>query len=133
LEPHGGQGGLHISGKWGLKLQVLAGEGVGEAQTVSMQGLSLYLGTVAAAIQAVAQQWQANGRHVHPDLVGATGVQGPMHHTALVVAVQAFKAGVSWFARLAGQVHHSHAQAVARVAPHGQFNLTRFVATPGAL
>ena len=61
--------------------------------------------------------------------MGAPGLQRALHPTTFVCVVQQRKARTGRFARLVCEVHHRHAQAVARVTPHRRLHLP--LARPG--
>ena len=65
----------HVLGQAGTKVQRLPGNRVHQRQPPGMQGLPLHTRCGAAAIQRVRHQGVANGRHMHPDLVGAAGLE----------------------------------------------------------
>ncbi len=96
-----------------------------------MQGLALKTGQRPAAIEFIGQQGVAQMQQVDSDLVGAAGVQLAVHKTGLRLAGQQAHVGACGLARLAVQVNHRHAGALARIAPDGLINLHRSSGQPG--
>jgi len=69
-----------------------------------------------AAVQGIGHQRVPDRGHVHADLVRAARVQAALDPAKSVIAAEPAHVGTRGFARVHGQVHHGHAQAVARVA-----------------
>ena len=70
-----GKGLLHIRRKRSVKLQRLPRHRMDKCQPCGMQGLSGHAVLKHAAIDQIGHQRMANRGHVHPDLVGAPGMQ----------------------------------------------------------
>lgn len=84
-------------------------------------------------VKGIAEQWVTDVGHMYPDLVGAAGMQNTAHQTGLFVLIQALECGVRGLAGLTGQVHHTHAQAVARIASDGSLDFTLDRARPASV
>ena len=88
-------------------------------QSTGMQGLAREATARLAAINAVSHQRMTQMRHVHPNLVRTTGVQRAAHQTVRSVTIQQIKVSARLLSRVQIQIHHCHAQAIARVTANG--------------
>ena len=83
-------------------------------------------------VDTIPQQWVTQGGHVHPDLVGAPGMQHAMHQAALRDLSEQVSIGLRGFSWRGGQIDDRHAQAVARVAAYGRFDALLGCTAPSA-
>ena len=71
--------------------------------------------------------------HVHPDLVGPTGMQGALHETGLGRIGQELKVGSGRLARMEIQINRGHAQSIHRISANGCSHQAPGGARPGPL
>jgi hypothetical protein len=87
-----------------------------EPQFVRVQSLPLYIRVDFSTVQRIPNQWVPQMGQMDPNLMGSPGGQGAMEQTHILVAGQTRHVGLSDFSWVPRQVHHRHAQTLARVS-----------------
>ncbi len=72
-----------ISGGSRLNLQEYACDGMRQRETIGMQGLPGHAFYHASTIRNIASQRVSHGCHMHPNLVGTSGMQNAAHQATL--------------------------------------------------
>ena len=95
-----------------------------------MQSLSLQPAFRMTSVQRIGHQRVPQRSHVHANLVRAPSVQRAAHQAVRGIPIQQIKVCLRSLAGVQIQVHHRHAQAVARVATNGRADFAVLACAP---